>query len=122
MELFFGLCYTLFLVYLTINIGLLGLVAIFCYLYHGQEKGSLKGGLNRFTVLVPAHNEETSISQTVKSIQSLDYPKDRFELIVIADNCTDKTAEVSRSLNARVIERFHDTKRSKGYALERPRL
>jgi cellulose synthase/poly-beta-1,6-N-acetylglucosamine synthase-like glycosyltransferase len=71
-----------------------------------------------FVILVPAHNEETSIATTVRSLKALDYPRGLFEILVIADNCQDKTASVARAEGVEVLERFHDTKKSKGFALE----
>jgi 1,2-diacylglycerol 3-beta-glucosyltransferase len=71
----------------------------------------------RFAVVIPAHNEETSIARTVRSFHRVDYPRDRYDLIVIADNCTDATASVARAEGATVMERANDTLKSKGYAL-----
>ena len=56
----------------------------------------------RFTVIVPAHNVEKYIGKCLDSIYSQTY-KD-FECIVIADACTDKTAEIARSYGATVFE------------------
>jgi cellulose synthase/poly-beta-1,6-N-acetylglucosamine synthase-like glycosyltransferase len=72
----------------------------------------------RFCLVIPAHNEQDSIEETLESVWELDYPRDFFSVVVIADNCTDQTADVSRSTGALVVERFHETKKSKGYALE----
>ncbi len=71
-----------------------------------------------FVILVPAHNEETSIAATVHSLRALDYPRQLFEILVIADNCQDTTANVARTEGAEVLERFDQTKKSKGFALE----
>ena len=70
-----------------------------------------------FDVLVPAHNEAAVIERTVASLMRLDWPADRFRVIVIADNCNDATAELARSAGAISIERFDETQRGKGYAL-----
>lgn len=43
------------------------------------------------TVVVPAHNEDVVIAQTTKAILDLDYPHDRVELLLFADNCSDET-------------------------------
>jgi cellulose synthase/poly-beta-1,6-N-acetylglucosamine synthase-like glycosyltransferase len=72
----------------------------------------------RFLVVIPAHDEEAGIAATVASCRSLDYPEERFEVLVIADNCSDATAQVASQAGARVVERFDTQKRSKGYALE----
>ncbi|MGN7469309.1 glycosyltransferase family 2 protein [Brevibacillus sp. SAFN-007a] len=53
------------------------------------------------TVLVPAHNEELVIAATVEHILQLNYPAEKLQIIVIADNCTDRTAEVVRAVHSR---------------------
>jgi len=72
----------------------------------------------RFTLLVPAHNEELGIAATLGSIHALDYPRTAYRVIVIADNCSDQTAKAARACGAEVFERFDDKNKSKGYALE----
>lgn len=59
----------------------------------------------RFAVLICARNEESVIRLPVKSVFMSPYPKDRYEVIVLADNCTDKTAEVARTAGATVWEK-----------------
>ena len=67
---------------------------------------------------MPAHNEESSLSDTINSLMAIDYPRELFEIIVIADNCTDTTAEIARNMAVSVYERKDEVKKSKGYALE----
>ena len=64
---------------------------------------------SRFLVLVPAHNEERVIGDIVKNLQQMDYPKELYDFYIIADNCTDRTAEVARELGANVIETRKET-------------
>lgn len=71
----------------------------------------------QFAVIVPAHNEESTIGPTIKSILNLDYPRGRFDVVVIADNCTDLTANVARDSGAIVVERMTNELRGKGHAL-----
>ena len=66
-------------------------------------------------VLIPAHNEALTIGRTLSSLQSQLLESDR--LVVIADNCTDRTAEISRAAGAEVFERENLEQRGKGYAL-----
>lgn len=58
----------------------------------------------RFLIMVPAHNEEAVVGQLVDNLMKLDYPKDLYEVCVIADNCTDSTADIARSKGAIVVE------------------
>lgn len=71
----------------------------------------------RFDVVIPAHDEEEGIGATVNSVNAVDYPKDRVRVVVIADNCTDQTAERARAAGATVLERTDPERRGKGYAL-----
>ncbi len=64
---------------------------------------------SRFLVLVPAHNEEKVIADIVQNLQEMDYPRELYDFYVIADNCTDRTAEVARKSGARVIETRKET-------------
>jgi cellulose synthase/poly-beta-1,6-N-acetylglucosamine synthase-like glycosyltransferase len=70
-----------------------------------------------FDFVVPAHDEANGIAATVKSLQAVDYPKHLFRVVVVADNCTDDTAERARAAGAVVLERFNQELRGKGYAL-----
>lgn len=71
-----------------------------------------------FALLVAAHNEENVVAELVESLNRLNYPKDSFEVFVVADNCDDSTAEQAREAGATVLERFDTSKRGKGYAME----
>ncbi|MGO3742266.1 glycosyltransferase family 2 protein [Kerstersia sp.] len=72
----------------------------------------------RFDIIVPAHQEEAVIARTVASLKKLDWPTTHYRIIVVADNCTDATAERARAAGAEVLIRHHDTQRGKGYALK----
>ena len=71
----------------------------------------------RFAILVPAHDEEAGIGQTLKSFETLDYPSDLFSVHVVADNCSDDTAEVVRRSPWTVHERSAPDDTGKGPAL-----
>jgi cellulose synthase/poly-beta-1,6-N-acetylglucosamine synthase-like glycosyltransferase len=74
-------------------------------------------GLKRFAVLVPAHDEEGVIERLLASLSRLDYPRESFDVCVVADNCQDATASIARGLGARVFERFDTSEQAKGFAL-----
>ncbi|MBQ8536054.1 MAG: glycosyltransferase, partial [Clostridia bacterium] len=59
---------------------------------------------SRFLVLVPAHNEEKVIAGIIENLQHMEYPKELYDFFIIADNCTDRTADVARQMGASVIE------------------
>ena len=73
---------------------------------------------NKFALLIAAHNEEVVIGSLIESMLKLDYPREMYDIFVIADNCTDDTAKIARGYGVNVCERFAKDKRGKGYALE----
>ncbi len=73
---------------------------------------------HRFAVIIAARNESLVIGHLINSIQNQNYPKEALDVIVIADNCTDNTAEVCRQHGAIVYEREDTALIGKGYALD----
>ena len=93
----------------------------FFYLILGTfKKSKIKGSnfkLHTIGVVVSARNESKVIANLIKSVRASDYPQDKITIFVIADNCTDNTAEICRDLGCIVFERNDPTKIGKGYAL-----
>ncbi len=83
-------------------------------------KGAMACTLPRkcLLVVIPAHNEEAGVATTIQSCLAVSYPSSQFEVLVIADNCTDQTASVAEAAGARVVERFEPMRKSKGHAIE----
>ena len=77
-----------------------------------QESNNRPGA----ALLVPAHNEADVIASTLAVLMPQLGKSDR--LLVVADNCTDETANIARIAGAEVIERTDSDKRGKGYALD----
>ena len=73
---------------------------------------------HRFMAIIPAHNEEAVVVNLIESLKNQNYNKELYDIYVIADNCTDKTAQVAREAGAIVYERFDPDKKTKGYALD----
>lgn len=71
-----------------------------------------------YIFLTSARNEAAVIGQLINSIRSLDYPQDKIKIHVIADNCTDDTATIARSLGVEVFERENHIEVGKSYALK----
>jgi cellulose synthase/poly-beta-1,6-N-acetylglucosamine synthase-like glycosyltransferase len=71
-----------------------------------------------FAILVAAHNEEQVVGALIDNLKNLDYPKELYDVFVICDNCTDRTAHISRSMGVYACERSNPKLRGKGYAIE----
>ncbi|MCR8842200.1 glycosyltransferase family 2 protein [Paenibacillus sp. SC116] len=79
------------------------------YLYYieseGKEVPPIKGEAPFVTIMVPAHNEGMVIIKTVESLLALDYPHDKYEIIVINDNSSDNSSELLADLQERYTGR-----------------
>ncbi len=73
---------------------------------------------HKFMAIIPAHNEEAVVGNLIESLKNQDYNKELYDIYVIADNCTDNTAKIAREAGAIVYERYNETKKTKGYALD----
>lgn len=73
----------------------------------GRVAARRQGGRERprLLVLVPAHNEEIMVAACIRSLLHMRYPAECRSVVVIADNCDDRTAEVARAAGARCLER-----------------
>jgi cellulose synthase/poly-beta-1,6-N-acetylglucosamine synthase-like glycosyltransferase len=72
---------------------------------------------HKFMAIIPAHNEEMVIRNLIKSLKEQDYPKDLYDIYVIADNCDDNTAMIAREEGAITYQRFDPEHKTKGAAL-----
>ncbi len=73
---------------------------------------------NRYAILIAARNESVVLPHLLDSIHNQTYPQDLIHTYVIADNCTDNTAEIAKKMGAVVYERFSEKHVGKGYALK----
>lgn len=107
---------------------MIGLAFLFCYAYQAfyafdvlvqkpRQVGSSKV-LHRYAFVISARNEENVIGSLIDSLHQQDYPKELLDVFVVADNCTDQTAQVCRDRGAYVYERFNRVQVGKGYALD----
>ncbi|HSM21181.1 MAG TPA: glycosyltransferase family 2 protein, partial [Rubrivivax sp.] len=71
----------------------------------------------RLVIVVPAHNESLGLLRTLRSLQREVASDTRTRIVVVADNCSDNTADVARSAGVEVLERHDDARRGKGHAL-----
>lgn len=68
-------------------------------------------------VVISARNESKVIANLINSIRACDYPQAMIRIFVVADNCTDNTAQICRDMGCVVVERFNQKEIGKGYAL-----
>lgn len=73
---------------------------------------------HKYAIMIAARNEKYVIGNLIDSIHKQDYPSDKYTIFVVADNCTDDTAEIARKKGAIVYERFDDVHKTKGFALQ----
>ncbi len=103
--------------YVAIILASLGLLPQLIFVFFGGMKPKVFAPAKekrKIAVIIPAHNEGDVIGGTVRSIlQNQDYPKDRFDVFVCADNCTDDTFEKAEKAGAHVISRFTDDPKKK---------
>lgn len=83
-----------------------------------KDKPLIKNEKHKFMAIIPAHNEANVVANLIESLKKQDYDKNLLDIYVIADNCTDNTAEIARKAGAIVYERFDETKKTKGFALQ----
>ena len=95
------------------------LIISVCSLITLKEKPLLANKNHKFLAIIPAHNEEAVVGNLIESLQKQNYPKDKLDIVVIADNCTDKTKDVAESYGVKIFERHEEdpAKRTKGDAL-----
>jgi cellulose synthase/poly-beta-1,6-N-acetylglucosamine synthase-like glycosyltransferase len=103
---------------LALMVGYLLMLTGAAWFARRQTAGVSHNPDQRFAILVPAHNEERLLPSLLQSLADLEYPASLFSVHVVADNCTDRTAEYARQGGARVYERVDAERRGKGYALE----
>ncbi len=73
---------------------------------------------HKYAIVIAARNEQSVIGNLLDSIKQQDYPQELLTVFVVADNCTDKTAELARSKGAICYERFDNEHKTKGFALQ----
>lgn len=93
-------------------------ISIFGWIKKKEGKTSDYSAEKRFALVIAAHDEELVIGHVIDSLSNQNYPKNLFDIFVVADNCTDRTAEIADRHGALVYKRFDKFKKGKGHALE----
>jgi cellulose synthase/poly-beta-1,6-N-acetylglucosamine synthase-like glycosyltransferase len=112
--------FIIFLIYTSIYIGLIAIT--FYILGYNSDKKKKKllfsdDELPKVSVIIPAYNEEKSIARTIESIIASDYPKNKFEIIVVDDGSKDKTLEIAKKYKSKIVKIFTKKNGGKGTAL-----
>ena len=94
------------------------IVVSFCSLIKLKDKKLLVNKNHKFMAIIPAHNEEFVIRNLVESLKVQNYPRELYDIYVIADNCTDNTAAIAKEAGAIVYKRFDEANKTKGHALQ----
>mgnify|MGYP000848445326 CR=1 FL=1 len=81
-------------------------VAVVLFKKHKERQHTLCP-FHRYGVVIAARNESMVIGNLIRSIQNQTYPSKLIDIFVVADNCTDNTAQIARQLGAVVYERFN---------------
>ncbi len=108
---------------LTISTSVISYLYIYKNIYYvvgvfATRKFPPAAAQHKYAVLVAARNEAPVIGNLLESIRMQDYPSELVTVFVVADNCTDNTAELARRGGAVCYERFDPEHRTKGYALQ----
>ncbi len=95
------------------------LVVSICSFITLKDKPLLVNKNHKFLAIIPAHNEEAVVGNLIESLKNQNYPKNKLDICVIVDNCTDKTKEVAESYKVKIFERHEEdpAKKTKGDAL-----
>lgn len=96
-------------------------VSVFYLLTFIEKKKSIKSPRSRkfprVSVIIPAHNEEKIIGKTIESVLSLDYPKQKLEVIVVDDGSTDNTYKTAKKYESKRVRIFRKKQGGKASAL-----
>ncbi|CDH90627.1 putative membrane-associated glycosyl transferase [Clostridium botulinum B str. Eklund 17B (NRP)] len=99
--------YSLGIIWIIIFVNII--LVVFGYIYYSKVHNKImKEKLKYYpfvSVMVPAHNEAIVIRKTVESLLELDYPHDRYEIIIINDNSSDNSAEILQAVKEKVLDR-----------------
>ena len=105
----------LLLSYYTLCSAYLLVVTLSSFFHHKRQGAEVVAV--PIVAVIPAHNEEGQVREAILSLKKTNYPQDKLQIIVLADNCTDQTAEQARQYGVIALERKDLENRGKGAAL-----
>ncbi|MFH1521920.1 MAG: glycosyltransferase family 2 protein [archaeon] len=112
--------FVLVVLYISIYIGLIA-TAFYALGYHSGKKKKkplfTDEELPKVTVIIPAYNEEESIGRTIESIIASEYPTGKLEILVVDDGSKDKTLEIAKKYESKIVKVYTKSNGGKGTAL-----
>lgn len=93
------------------------LILLFAFFFIKEKRLPTIAPKTKFGIIIPAHNEEMFLGRLLKSINDQQYPRELFQTIVVADNCTDNTSKIAAEMGGLVLEREDSQHIGKGYAI-----
>ncbi len=116
---YFKIIYIVFSIILAIYSCLMLLFVIYGFVgIFWKRKFKETNKKSRLAIVVSARNEENVITNLIKSIKNEKYPKEMVSIFIVAHNCTDSTASISRKNGAIVYEYNNLNESKKGFALK----
>ena len=108
-------------VILAVPLWVISIELLITFLYLGKlSQKSSKAYLDcpeiKYKILIPAHNESEIIADTLLSLLNQGVLAE--DIVVVADNCSDLTADMADEIGVTVLKRSDELKRGKGYALQ----
>lgn len=107
-------------IYTSIYIGLVATSFYILSFFEGRKKQLLlfsDDELPTVSVIIPAYNEEKTIEKTLKSILASDYPRNKFEVIVVNNNSKDDTLKIAEKYQSKIVKVYTEKNQGKGFAL-----
>ncbi|HEY9062020.1 MAG TPA: glycosyltransferase family 2 protein [Pseudobacteroides sp.] len=93
-------------------------ISVFGWIKRKEDSYKDYGPSKKFALVIAAHNEELVIAHIIDSLKKQNYPKELYDIFVVADNCTDNTAKIASEHGAIVYNRSNNELKGKGFALE----
>ncbi len=93
-------------------------ISVFGWIKRKEDSHKNYSPVKKFALVIAAHNEELVIAHIIDSLKRQNYPKELYDIFVVADNCTDNTSKIASEHGAIVYNRVNNELKGKGFALE----
>jgi cellulose synthase/poly-beta-1,6-N-acetylglucosamine synthase-like glycosyltransferase len=93
-------------------------ISVFGWIKRKEDSYQNYSPSKKFALVIAAHNEELVIAHIIDSLKKQNYPKELYDIFVVADNCTDNTSKIASKHGAIVYNRINNELKGKGFALE----